>query len=155
MNARLRNRLRRVVATGESGQIMVLTLGLSMVVLGLVFVVVSVTAVQIERKQLLAMADAAALAAASQLDEDAYFARGEGLRLTDAGVRAAVDGYLGAHADALGLERARAVTPTGTPDGRSAQVTLATVADIPLVPWFMESLGGGVRLQVTTLARAG
>lgn len=150
------NRLRERAGDPESGQIMILTLGLAMVVLGLIFVVVSVTSVQIERKQLLAMADAAALDAASAIDEATYFTRGDGeVRLTDATVRSAVDGYLAEHAAALGLERAHAAQPTGSPDGRSAQVTLTTVAEIPLVPWFMESMGGGIRLQVSTVARAG
>jgi len=150
------NRLRVRAGDPESGQIMILTLGLAMVVLGLIFVVVSVTSVQIERKQLLALADAAALDAAGQIDEAAYFTRGDGeVRLTDATVRSAVEGYLTENAAALGLERARAASPTGSPDGRSAQVTLTTVAEIPLVPWFMESMGGGIRLQVSTLARAG
>jgi len=69
------NRLRVRAGDPESGQIMILTLGLAMVVLGLIFVVVSVTSVQIERKQLLALADAAALDAAGQIDEAAYFTR--------------------------------------------------------------------------------
>ncbi len=143
-------------AGGDDGQIMVLTVGLATVVLGLVFTVATVTAVQIERKQLLALADAAALHAATRLDESAYYTRGDGVvRLTDGGVRAAVDDYVSAHAAAVGLAGARVVSPTGTPDGRSARVTLETTADLPVVPWLLESVGGGVRLRVSTLARAG
>jgi hypothetical protein len=154
--SRVRDRLVALASDREGGQIMILTLGLAMVVLALVFVVASVTAVQIERKQLLAVADAAALHAATRLDEAAYFARGDGdVWLTDDGVRSAVEDYLGDHAAALGVPRAAVANPTGTPDGRSAQVTLTTVADVPLIPWVLESVAGGVRLQVTTMARAG
>lgn len=139
----------------ESGQVMILTLGLAMVVLALVFVVASVTAVQIERKQLLAMADAAALDAATRIDAAAYYASGSGrVEVSDATVRAAVGEYVASHRAALGLERARVGEPTGSPDGRTARVTLVTEADIPLVPWFLDG-AGGVGLRVTTTARAG
>lgn len=142
-----------VLRAQESGQVMILTLGLAVVVLALVFVVASVSSVQIERKQLLAMADAAALDAATRIDTAAYYRTGR-VKISDATVRAAVGEYLVTHRSALGLERAGMAEPTGSPDGRSARVTLVTVADLPLVPWFLEDIGG-VRLRVTTAARAG
>lgn len=148
----IRGRL-ATVRTQESGQIMVLTLGLALVVLALVFVVASVSAVQIERKQLLAMADAAALDAATRIDTATYYGSGR-VEVSDATVRSAVGDYLAAHRSALGLERAGMAEPTGSPDGRSARVTLVSVADLPLLPWFLED-AGGVRLRVTTTARAG
>lgn len=151
---RVRQRL-DTLRDGEAGQVMILTLGLAMVVLGLVFVVASVSAVQIERKQLLAMADAAALDASSRIDAATYYASGSGrVEVTDATVRAAVGEYVASHRTALGLERAGVGEPTGSPDGRSARVTLVSVADLPLVPWFLED-AGGIRLRVTTTARAG
>lgn len=153
----MRRRLAALHArNADSGQVMILTLGLAMVVLALIFVVASVSAVQIERKQLLAMADAAALDAATRIDAAAYYASGSGqVEVSDATVRAAVGEYVAGHRVALGLERASMGEPTGSPDGRSARVTLVTVADIPLVPWFLESAAGGVPLRVTTTARAG
>lgn len=155
-SARLRARIAGT-ASGEaqSGQIMILTLGLAMVVLALVFVVVSVSSVQIERKQLLAMADAAALDAATRIDAAAYYASGRGeVEVSDSTVRIAVGDYLANHAGAIGLERARMAEPTGSPDGRTVEVTLTTVADIPLIPWFLEGVEG-LRLRVSTTARAG
>lgn len=135
---------------------MIFTLGLALLVLALVFVVVSVSAVQIERKKLLAMADAAALDAATRIDAATYYASGSGqVALDDATVRAAVSEYVAVHGVALGLEQARVGEPTGSPDGRTARVTLVTVADIPLVPEFLDGLGGGVQLRVSTAARAG
>lgn len=152
----MRDRVGALTSAGERGQVMILTLGLAMVVLALIFVVASVSAVQIERKQLLAMADAAALDAATRIDAAAYYASGSGVvEVSDATVRAAVGQYVASHRVALGLERARMGEPTGSPDGRTARVTLVTVADIPLVPWFLEEMGAGVPLRVTTTARAG
>jgi len=102
------------------------------------------------------MADAAALDAATRIDAAAYYASGSGeVEVSDATVRAAVGQYVASHRVALGLERARMGEPTGSPDGRTARVTLVTVADIPLVPWFLEEMGAGVPLRVTTTARAG
>lgn len=152
----MRDRISALASSGERGQVMILTLGLAMVVLALIFVVASVSAVQIERKQLLAMADAAALDAATRIDAAAYYASGSGeVEVSDATVRAAVGQYVASHRVALGLERARMGEPTGSPDGRTARVTLVTVADLPLVPWFLEEMGAGVPLRVTTTARAG
>lgn len=141
----------------EGGQIMILTLGLAVVLLALVFVVVSVSAVHIERKQLLAMADAAAADAAGRISEEEYYL-GEHpgqIRLTDESVRAAAADYVGRFRTQLGVASAQLAEPTGTPDGRTAQVSLTATAQIPLVPALIPSIDGGVRLTVTALARAG
>ncbi len=79
---------------------MILTLGLAMVVLALVFVGQrSVSAVQIERKQLLAMADCAALDAATRIDAPPPTTprAAERWRSTAATVRAAVGRYVASH----------------------------------------------------------
>lgn len=97
-------------ADGDSGQIMLLTLGFAVLALVLVLVVASATAVHIERKRLLALADAAAADAADALDTVTYYTTQEAgagtptrVPLTDTTVRSAVDAYLGqAPADLLG-----------------------------------------------------
>lgn len=141
---------------GESGQITILALGLGVVVLALVLLVVSVSAIHLERRELLAAADAAALDAASLLDVETYYANGGGdLVVTDQTVRAEVADFIATYSGALGVAGARIGEPTGTPDGRTVQVTLTMTAEIPIVPWLLAPFGGGVPLTVTSSARAG
>lgn len=140
----------------DDGQIMLLTIGYVVVALLLVTAVVSASAVHLERKRLLALADNAALAAADQLDDGAYYGRpgapGEHLvRLTPDGVRDAVDEHLRTSPSRLtGL----GVVDTWT-DGRTAEVTLTAVARPPLVSWVTAAWSDGIRLEVTARARAG
>ncbi|MDT0165723.1 hypothetical protein Q9R32_09155 [Actinotalea sp. AC32] len=135
---------------------MLLSIGYVVIALLLVTAVVSASAVHLERKRLLVLADTAALAAADSLDDPAYYARpgapGEHLvRLTPDGVRDAVDEHLEAspsHLDGL------AVVATWT-DGRTAEVTLTAVSRPPLVSWVTAAWSDGIRLEATARARAG
>ncbi len=43
---------------------------------------------------------------------------------------------------------------TGSPDGRTAVVTLSGRATLPMTGWVLESLGGGVTITVSSRARA-
>ena len=87
---------------------MILTLGFVVVALLLLTVVVSAAGVHLERKRLLALADLLALEGADAVGDDRYFVPGAGQRgpgtggvpLTDAAVRASVDGYLRDNPDA-------------------------------------------------------
>ncbi|GGB98856.1 pilus assembly protein TadG-related protein [Cellulomonas carbonis] len=135
---------------------MLLSIGYVVIALLLVTAVVSASAVHLERKRLLALADTAALAAADSLDDPAYYARpgepGEHLvRLTPDGVRDAVDDHLEASpSHVAGL----AVVGTWT-DGRTAEVTLTAVSRPPLVSWVTAAWSDGIRLEATARARAG
>ena len=77
----------------DDGQIMLLSIAYGVVALALVLTVVSISAIYLERKQLLALADAVAAGAADAVDEDAYFGSDRGetpeLPLTDASVQQA------------------------------------------------------------------
>ncbi|NCT91580.1 hypothetical protein GXB85_11540 [Cellulomonas sp. APG4] len=135
---------------------MILSLLYVVLALLLVTAVASATSIHLERKALLALADGAALAAATALDEEAYYARTGGeepLMLTDASVAAAVERHVAATAadDLEGLAITRAVAI----DGRTAEVTLAAVARPPLITWVTAPWSDGIRLEVTTRARAG
>ncbi len=135
---------------------MLLLLGFSTLVIALIFVVASVAALHIERKQLLAAADAAALAAASAIDPAAYVAVGGGeVRVSDETVRAVVGEYLGAYAGTLGLEEVRIEQPTGTADGRAVTVTISSLARIPLIPWLTDAIPQALRIEVSATAQAG
>ncbi|HZI95998.1 MAG TPA: pilus assembly protein TadG-related protein [Actinomycetales bacterium] len=143
----------------DEGQVLLLILGYALIALVLVLVVASASAVHLERKRLLAVADAAALDAADAFDAGAFYtegtAPGRGVPITDASVRSSVDAYvalLGASADF----DAFAVSPrTGTPDGQTAEVTLVAVVTPPLITSVIENYAGGIPLEVTARARTG
>ncbi|MFD1504444.1 hypothetical protein ACFSBG_01975 [Georgenia yuyongxinii] len=155
------------IATGtsdEKGRILLLTLAFGALVLTLVLVVASASAVHIERKRLLALADTVAADAADAVDEAAYYqgllggeaAGATRVPLTTATVRAAVRDHLLAPASgAANFEALRVAEPTGTPDGVTAEVTLVALARPPLVPWPIVPWSEGITLRVTSTARAG
>jgi hypothetical protein len=119
----------------DSGQVTILVLGFAVVSLLLTVVVMGVTSVHLGRQKLQVLADNAALAAA-----DTFVALRPGgpgappsTVLDDDAVAAAAASYLdtvGARADTPGLALA---APTGSPDGRTAEVTLTAVVHPPVV----------------------
>lgn len=140
---------------------MILTIAFALIAMALVLVVAAASAVHLERKQLLALADAAALDAADAIDLDRYYGEGVGgagsgpVPLTGENVRAAVVEHLAASPSASGLHGLVIGEPTGTPDGATAQVTLGAVARPAFVPWVLVGWADGVPLRVTSSARAG
>lgn len=149
---------RRARASRDDGQVMVLSLGFAVVAILLVLVVTAATAVHLDRKRLLALADLAALAAADQVD-GRYFAgaegRGEaGVPLTDATVRAAVQEYVAAHPDPAARWDGVVVLEATAPDVRSARVRLGAVTRPPLVTWVIAPWADGITLEVEATARA-
>lgn len=143
----------------DDGQVMLLSIGYGVLALLLVTVVVSATSVHLDRKRLLDTADLAALAAADAIDVPTYYARGpapEGslVGLTPASVRAAVEEHLLASPQAARLTDLAVVEATTT-DGRTARVTLRSVARIPLLSEITAPWADGIPLQVTAQARAG
>ncbi|GAA1621300.1 hypothetical protein [Georgenia ruanii] len=148
----------------EEGQILLLTLAFATLVLALVLVVSSASAVHIERKRLLALADAVAADAADALDEARYYGgAGTGgpgptrVPLSEASVEEAVGHYLAAAPAAVvgEFEGLRVGEPTGTPDGVTAQVTLVARVRPPLVPWVLLPWRDGIAVHATSTARAG
>lgn len=154
------SRLRRC-GRGDDGQVLLISLVYGLIAVLLVLVVVSASAVHLERKRLLGLADAAALDAADALDEDRYFAlvqAGEpvtSVPLSDATVRAEVTGYLtrqGAGERFVGLGVGAG---TGTPDGETAVVVLTARAAPLLSSVITDRWAAGVPLRVTAQARSG
>lgn len=154
----VRSRLAAAVSGRDDGQVMVLSLGFGVVAILLVLVVTAATAVHLDRKRLLAVADLAALSAADQVSTR-YFGgpadRGTaGIPLTDATVRAAAEEYVRSHPDpAARWDRVRVLDATTT-DGRTAVVRLGAVTRPPLVTWVLEPWTGGIELVVEATARA-
>lgn len=144
--------------SGDEGQILLLSIGYLLLALLLVTAVVSASSVHLERKRLLALADLTALAAATALDDDAYYRRTGAdatlVPLSDASVRTAALDHLAGAPEAGGLE-ALTLVAAGTADGRTATVTLAARARPPLLGWVTAAWSDGIGLRVTASARAG
>lgn len=140
----------------DRGQIGILVLGLFALAGLLVLGGIDVTAAQLARIRLLDAADAAALEAASALDERAAYEGGvlDRLALTDASVAAAAGAHLSSTPLPPGIVAWSVVPDTGTPDGTTAVVTVQGAARLPMSGWVLDSLGGSVTITVTSRARA-
>ena len=139
----------------DSGQISVLLVGLVAVTLSIVLGIVGATSVQLGRIHLLDAADAAALDASDALAEQRAYAEGlaAGVPVTDAtGTQAATE-HLAARS-LPGRLSGWAVSSAGTPDGRTAVVTVTGTARIPVVTPVLSAFGGGVDITVTSTARS-
>ncbi|OSM44413.1 hypothetical protein [Nesterenkonia sp. PF2B19] len=116
----------------DAGQSTVLILGMVLVVLMLVSVVAGATAVNLEARRLLSVADGAASAATQ-----GAAAGGTAPSLTVSQVRARAQGYLddsGAHGRLGGVEVVDAWVADG---GETAHVRLGASAELPLLSWFL------------------
>lgn len=143
----------------DDGQIMLLSIFYGLLALALVLVVVSVSAIYLERKRLLSLADAVAADAADAIDEDTYFTTDRtetpSLPLTDASVQQEAARYLdAAPSGVVDFEGLAIVAPTGSPDGTTAQVSLSAVVRPPLVTWVLAPWQDGFVVTVTTSAEA-
>lgn len=141
---------------GDEGHVMLLSIAFGALALLLVTAVVAASGIHLERKRLLALADLAALDAAAALDEGAYYTRSADdavLRLSDAGVRSAVEDHLATSPAAARLEDLTVIA-AGTPDGRTAEVTLGAVARPVLISWVTAPWTDGIALTATSSARA-
>ncbi|WP_435735437.1 pilus assembly protein TadG-related protein [Cellulosimicrobium sp. PMB13] len=145
----------------ESGQIMLLTSAFVAFALLLVTVVVSATQVHLERKRLFDLADALALTAADSMTHETFYVGNadrpeqEGvLTLSDAEIRTDVQEYLSRHPDAVaGLHDVR-VVDASTPDGRTAEVSLVSVARPAMVSWVTQLWSDGIIVRAESRARA-
>lgn len=139
----------------EGGQISLLLVGLAAVTLSIVLGMVGVTSVQLSRIHLLDAADAAALDASDALAEHRAYAEGlgSGVPLTDETVARAAAEHLASRA-LPGRLGGWTVSSAGTPDGRTAVVSVTGTARIPVVTPVLSAFGGGVDITVTSTARS-
>ncbi|WP_372594090.1 hypothetical protein [Actinotalea sp.] len=137
---------------------MLLTLGFVVLAVLLLTAVVSASAVHLDRKRLLALADLTALACADALDEEAYYAAdrqpapegGTGVLLTESSVRQAATEHLATAAPATGLEDVRLVSTSL--DGQTVSVTLHAVTRPVLISAVTAPWSDGIDLTVTASA---
>ena len=142
-------------AAPDQGQISILLIGMVTVALLIVFGVVGVTSVQLSRIQLLDAADAAALDASDAIAEQQAYADGlgAGVPITDATVAEAATAYLASRPMPDRIS-GWVVAGAGTPDGRTAAVTVTGTARVPVVTPVLAAFGGGVEITVTSTARS-
>ncbi|WP_299520583.1 hypothetical protein [uncultured Serinicoccus sp.] len=134
----------------------ILLVGMVAITLTVVMAVVGVTSVQLSRIQLLDAADAAALDASDALAEAQVYDAGigSGPPLSDATVIEAAAAHLEQRRVPTRIVSWAVGPGTGTPDGRTAVVTLTGQADIPVVSPVLSAVGGGVSITVTSTARS-
>ena len=153
------NRVREVARSGDDeGQIMLLALGYMVLAILLLTAVVSASAVHLDRKRLLALADLTAVAAADALDEAAYyspdrapFADGDPpVLITEASVRRATTEYLASAAPQTHLSDVRLVdvrVADGTVTIQLHAVTRPALISVVTAPW-----SDGIDLTATASA---
>lgn len=137
----------------EDGMILVLILGYTVLCLLIASVVIGVSAVYVEHKKLLSLADGAAQSAADTftLGDAAQGPSPPAASLTTERITASVGAYLQRVNAARRFEGFTVSGATGSEDGRSARVTLEAVAHPPLVGIVVP---GGIRIEATSIARA-
>lgn len=137
----------------ESGQLTILIIGYTVLCLLIAGVVMGVSAVHIEHKKLVSAADGAAKAAADSftIADTTQEGGSPAAELGAERVRMAVNRYLDQDETRSRFERFAIESATGSPDGRSAHVTLSAVARLPLVGGLFED---GVQIRATSTARA-
>ena len=137
----------------DDGQVTILVIGFAVVLLLLTVVVMGVTAVYVGERKLQVLADNAALAAA-----DTFVALDPGADgappvtvLDDDAVAGAATAYLDTVSAWAGTPGLALAAPTGSPDGRTAEVTLAAVVHPPVVNLLVPD---GIPITATSEARA-
>lgn len=137
---------------------MILALGWTVLAMLLLTAVVSASAVHLDRKRLVALADLTAVAAADAIDESAYYspdrpAPAEGasrVLLSDGSVRQAATDYLAGAAGSTGLADLRLIDATaaaGTVTVTLHAVTRPALLSVITAPW-----SDGIALSATTSA---
>ena len=135
---------------GDDGSVLLLVVGLFVLLLGLVGVVVDVSAVVLSRRALASSADGAAISAAQALDYQVFYAQGpgRGVPLSEVGVRERVAGYLADVAgDQPGLQMSARVEA-----GYTVVVTARRTVALPVGSGWLGI--GDVELSTVARARA-
>ncbi|WP_369044850.1 pilus assembly protein TadG-related protein [Sinomonas sp. P10A9] len=146
-------RIRQATRGDESGQLTIMIIGFTVLCLLVATTVMGVSAAYIEHKKLLSAADGAAAAAADsfRLADTASGDAPPAAVLAPERVRGVVVTYLERDGATVRFEGLTVSAATGTPEGRTATVSLAAVARIPVVNFILPD---GVPIEATASARA-
>ncbi|WP_075204313.1 pilus assembly protein TadG-related protein [Haematomicrobium sanguinis] len=146
---RLAPRIREVREGRDEGRIMLLSIGYLLIAMLILTVVVAVTAVFLEHKRLLDVADRASSAAADSFGAQDVATRG-GPYLGDAAVRRAAENYLTEVNAAAQFSEFGILGTTGAPDATTARVSLRAVVHPPLVNFIVPA---GIEIEVESDSR--
>lgn len=137
----------------DNGQVAVLIIGFVMLSLLILTVVMAASAVYVERKKLLSVADGASLAAADTFTlADVQGSAGAPVpTLSDGTVRSAVQRYLADTGAAGRFDGLSISSGTGSPESRTAHVVLSAVVHPPIVNFLVPA---GVSITVSSDARS-
>lgn len=138
----------RVPRPPDDGSILPLAVGFSAIAIALIVVGVIITDIYLVQKRLQAVADSAATSAADSFSP----AQGSdpAITLSDADVEAGAAEYLERSGARNAFEELDITSPTGSPDGLSARVTLTARATPVLLSPFVPR---GITLEVTSTVR--
>lgn len=137
----------------ESGQLMVMILGYVLLALLVATVVVGISAVYLEHKRLLSLADGASLAAADSytLGEVATQGGSPSAVLNPARVRNVAADFVARSPASQRFSDLAVAGATGTPDGSTAVVVLTAAVHPPVVNFLIPD---GIRIEATSTARS-
>lgn len=119
----------------ESGQVMILVIGYALLTLMVLTVVLAVSAVYLEHKRLLSLADSAGIAASDNfgLGEVSGVGGAPAPLLSNSSVQGATAKYLAETGSAQRFTELVISNETGSPDGRTAHIVLTAVVHPPVV----------------------
>ena len=142
----------RIGRKDEEGQMTVLIVGFVLLALLLAAVVMATSAIYLEHKKLLSLADGAALAAAdSYVVGDIEGSSVPSASLVDERVLGAVDLYLG-NSEAFSMhDHLEVSSETGSSPGGTAVVVLRAIAHPPLVTFLLPE---GIPVEARSTARS-
>lgn len=144
--------LKSCVKGRENGQMMVLTIGYVVVALLLATVVAAVSAVYIEHKKLLSLADGASVAAADSYSLGQAGGAEKPLAvLSSERVRSVAESYLSQNSAYSRFDQLAIGRDTGSSDSATAEVVLKAVAHPPVVSFL---LAEGVPIEARSTARS-
>lgn len=151
--------VRRARESRDRGQILPLTAAFVAMTLLIVLVAVDVSALHLQRQELQALTDAAALDAADALDEESFYEMRRGGReypvaLSTATVRSSVLTYIQDGPGAAEQLTVRMGDPTRAVGATVAEVTLTGQAHVPLIGSVIGRWSDGVPLTATSRAVA-
>lgn len=144
--------MRRTIRADDEGTVLLLIVGLVAVVGLLVAVVTDVTALYLQRRDLVSAADGAALAGAQAVDEETIYTQGlptsGPLPLDEGAARSAVDEYL---SDAGLAGEALIVRVETTPT--TVSVSVSTTYDLPVANTATLGVTGSAQVSASATAR--
>ena len=137
----------------QSGQVMLIVIGYSVICLLVVTVVMAASAIYLGHKRLLSLADSAAIAAADTFTLGSVSVSGASPVpiLNDSAVDDAVSAYLSATSATERFDSLSVEPVTGTVDGRTAHVVLSAVVHPPVVNFIIP---GGISISAVSDARS-